>query len=233
MLHSGTAILLEQLSPSPFGPAVERDGKLIPMFLRQSDLDGACGAHCVLMILVALGKLTRDQVTSLGETLPCHASRKAWSWIRRDYFVGVDTVELCKLVHLFKTIVCCSATFAKGKRAARWAHSQLARGRFVVAGMEGDQQGFDHWALVVGYEQREAGGAGRFLLLDPASDTKRNLCWNSEYQLPIGGARGIFIDGWGKRRSVQLSGAVAIYPCNPTDATPLAMSPDSSRGQRS
>ena len=192
----------------PSGPAVLRDGRLEPIFLRQSDLDGACGAHCALMALIAMGYLKRSEVTSLGTKLPTPQAKRAWSWIQRDYFVGVDTSQLCSLIHVFNTGVRCSLTDAKGLRASRWINAHQREGRFVVIGVDSPGRAFDHWTLGIGYEVR--GSRRRLLLLDPASDSKPYRSWNAVFEEPANEGRGTFTDSSGSRYFARLSGAVAL-----------------------
>lgn len=204
-----SVVLVGGLISTASGPAVRCHDGVVPVFLRQSDLDGACGPHCALMALIALGQVTREEVTSVGAKLMSHPLKRAWSWIMRDYFVGLDTAELVKLVRLFNGALGYGFTEARGARAARWVTEQLDDGSFVIIGIETARNHYDHWALAIGYVPAEL-DKYRFLLLDPASDAPKAECWNAVFEMAAGGHYGIFEDGWGKRFAAELSGAVAI-----------------------
>ena len=60
--------------------------------LRQSDIDGACGAHCLFMALMILGVLKRGQTQGMAKARG--PARSMWHRVERSYFVGTAVGEL-------------------------------------------------------------------------------------------------------------------------------------------
>ncbi len=80
---------------------VNRDGPYAhryPLHLRQGDLDGACGQHCVLMALTLLGIVTRPQLDNLTQPRSKKLS-SFWDKAEPNYFVGTGAEDLKATLH--------------------------------------------------------------------------------------------------------------------------------------
>jgi len=141
-----------QISISARGPVVRNK----PLHLRQSDLDGACGPHCVLMSLVILGLTKHRQVQEFSDTTDKKLS-KVWEKALEYYFFGLRPqrtawpvcalqgkthLALAKRDYLHKAVEC------------------LSQGGICILGLS--NKNMDHWVLAVGLSYRTDGQADGF-----------------------------------------------------------------------
>ncbi len=187
-----------------------------PIFLRQGDLDGACGFYCLLMALIALGIFRRREVLEL-ETSRKHAClARIKTNARMYYFSGAGTRTLKKLLAPLNDTLDVSIINGQDNKVRDFALDHLAHGRFVVLGLENFREHLAHWALAVG-----VGGAkrcnrfkpARILLIDPDVERPRKTPWNSAIDLephaPYGRLRRV-CETDGKKWLARFDGAVAI-----------------------
>ena len=204
-----SVVLIGGLASSARGPVIQRSSDITPVFTRQGELPGGPGSHCIVMALLALGEISRADVSAYHAGARGYLAGRTWSWLARDYLVGADTPDLRSLATFVSGNLRCSFTFAKGSRGIRWISRYLSDGCFVVVGIESKANFLDHWALAVGQAQARD-GATCLLLLDPCSSAPTERCWNGVLRLPSGSQSPIYRDENSKRMRVTVSGAVAI-----------------------
>lgn len=129
-----------QISISARGPVVRNK----PLHLRQSDLDGACGPHYVLMSLVILGLTKYRQVQKFSDTTDKKLS-KVWEKALEYYFSGCGPKELLGLYAPYKERL--TWRFAK-KDYLHKAVECLSQGGICILGLS--NKDMDHWVLAVG-----------------------------------------------------------------------------------
>ena len=164
--------LTPRLVPGRNGPKRRGRGRIPdePIFLRQGDLDGACGYYCLLMALIALGLFRRSEVLDLDVRKPVKALARIRASARPHYFSGTGTKTLQKLLSPVKDALQVGITNGKDNKVRDFVVEHLARGDFVVLGMENVRQELAHWVLAVGMSGTRTRGEfkpTRFLLLDP------------------------------------------------------------------
>ena len=168
------------------------------------------------MALIALGIFERREVLDLENSRKrgCLARIKARA--RMYYFSGAGTMTLKKLLAPLKKTLDVSIINGQGNKVRNFALEQLARGRFVVLGLENFREHLAHWALAVGVNGsrgRHDFKAARILLIDPDVERPRRRRWNSaidvEPHVPRGRLRRV-CETDGKKWLARLDGAVAI-----------------------
>ena len=193
------------------GPMVE--GRRLPqaVYFRQGDLDSACGQHCVLMALIALGIFDRRKLI-LSLPRRATAAGRLWSRYVDWYFKGTEASDLAEAIgeaglHV-RTEVCEGAAH----RVSAFAVRHLRRGRPVVVGVFGPS--LDHFVLTVGVE---GVWNGRFtptalLAIDPWKDAPVISVWNARIELPRGRSRLRSIRFINRtERLVAIGSAVALW----------------------
>lgn len=158
---------------------IRREGPYVngyPLHLRQGDLDGACGQHCVLMALTLLGITSRFQVENLskarGKTLSA-----LWNKAERNYFAGTSGEELKETLQPFSKLI-----KLKLLRRSCIAHTLESLNDGGIAILKIDSPFISHWVLAIG-----TGGLANnidykpqwLLLLDPGFDAVRLSPWNA------------------------------------------------------
>lgn len=153
------------------GPVV--DGHLL--HLQQSDLDGACGLHCLLMALMLFGVVRRadlDDVTRLQKG----RLRKLWRRSQDSYFAGSRARQLQKLLAPYRRKIHCRI---RKRRCAKRALAALAEGGACIFGISNKR--LSHWVLAVGTGGEEKSRGYRpdqLLILDPSYPPLPLLPWN-------------------------------------------------------
>ena len=199
------------------GPAVSMRGRRgpQPIHLRQGQIDGACGPHCVLMALMALRVVRRGWVIDWPATAP-HAVKTALRLTSKWYFSGTDVRNLAQLLKPLHRSVTTRVSKASHSAVIPFILENLAEERLVVVGVKNGANRLDHWTLVVGVagvQKREHFTPQHFLLLDPSEDPLPFLQWNSTLTVtahqPRSRAR-LWRERDGKSMNVTLHHALAI-----------------------
>ena len=154
------------------GPVVDRDF----LHLQQSDLDGACGLHCVLMALMVFGLVDRDELDDVTK-LEKKRLRKLWRRSQGSYFSGSHARQLRKLLEPYREKI---DSRVHKRRCIRKTLPVLEDGGLAILGISNRRLG--HWILAVG-----TGGKGKkgridppdqLLILDPSYPPLPLLPWN-------------------------------------------------------
>ncbi len=159
------------LRSSRLGPVIGAHS----VHLHQSDIDGACGAHCVLMALMILGVLKRSATRDLA-----HArgqARSLWRIAERRYFIGTGTRDLKSMAAPFRQDVTVKSF---RKNMVTKALAVLDESGVAIIGISNES--FSHWVLAIGTGGSETGSKNqpvRFLILDPGHPTIPLASWNA------------------------------------------------------
>lgn len=156
--------------------------------LRQSDLDGACGQHCLLMALQILGLASRETIINIDQTRS-RALKTLWQSSREHYFRGTHAAHITALTVPFARQLTVEEHF--GHEGAQRACSTLADGGLAMLGIR-YRYGGGHWLLAIGTEGQGDGQRyrpSRFLLIDPSYDPLPLTPWNGVLNIGNGRAR--------------------------------------------
>ena len=159
----------------------DREGPLVKkqlLHLRQGMLDMACGPHCVLMALMLMGEIQRDDLDEL-EALEAPlkpALTKMWKRTIDLYFTGSTSKQIQSLFTLYNANIK-SRLLRKEGRNGR-AIDCLERGGLCILGFHNND--FSHWVLVVGFSTHgKVEKSDKFLLLDSDAPTMPLTPWNA------------------------------------------------------
>ena len=164
----------KNLTASWEGPLVGKQ----PLHLRQGMLDMACGPHCVLMALMLMDELQRDDLDELdGYSAPRNpALTKLWKRSTDLYFSGSTSKQLQSLFIPY-TAAIKSRLLRKDGRNGRVIEC-LKQGGLCILGFHNDD--FSHWVLAVGFSTHgKLAKPDKFLLLDSDAPTLPLAPWNA------------------------------------------------------
>ena len=178
------------LSVSPNGPVtIAHDHNHDLVHLRQGEMDGACGPYCVVMTLIALGVMSREQAQSLDrfdgrtrlgrfrESLMCFGALVS---------EGTDDFDVSWLVDIFRRVGVTAEPVeiaARRKKTIRNIADAIDELKIPIVGVDWED-GSGHWLLVIGYQGYQANDEEELqithlLCLDPTSDAPRVSLWNA------------------------------------------------------
>jgi hypothetical protein len=185
------------------GALVEPHGGYGTTHLRQSDVDGACGPHCVFMALVALGAVSRSWMTH-GKGKRERSPRAAmWRLAAPMFMTGTEAADLAAMLKPLRSRVAVEVCLRGDGLAVKFAIQALLEQKLVVLGLHNWSIGLDHWVLGVGLQGSEATPfqPQRLLLLDPGVEALPLAQWNAVLWVER-------VDGRRSRRLQQRDGAV-------------------------
>lgn len=178
------------LSVSPDGPlTIAHPHSHDLVHLRQGEMDGACGPYCVVMTLVALGVMSREQARSLdrfdGRT---RLGRFRESLMAFGALVseGTDDFDVSWLVDIFRRVGVTTEVLevaSRRKKTIRNIADAVDDLKIPIVGVEWEG-GSGHWVLVIGYQGYQADEEDELqithlLCLDPGSEAPRASLWNA------------------------------------------------------
>lgn len=179
------------LSVSPNGPVTCAHPHAHDyIHLRQGEMDGACGPYCVVMTLIALGVMSRDQARSLdsfdGRTRlgPFRENLMAFGALVTE---GTDDFDVSWLVDVFKhagVVTTVLDVAPRRKTTIRNIADAVDNRKIPIVGVEWACRQAGHWLLVIGYQGYMANDDDELqithlLCLDPTSDAPRVSLWNT------------------------------------------------------
>lgn len=153
-----------------------------PLHLQQSDLDGACGHHSMLMALMILGLVQRKEL-GLSKAKRKNALGSFWRSASPYYFKGSDPHRLASFLKPYQDHVSCTVI---NKHPANDVAATLYVNGLCIVGIQNPALSLDHWALAVGIGKREGKTEEKLLLLDPAIPPLPMLPWNATITLNAG-----------------------------------------------
>jgi hypothetical protein len=154
------------------GPMVGR----VPLHIQQSAIDGACGHHCTLMALMALGVLKRADLGSLPRARSKSLSHM-WRMTATNYFVGTTASDLQYMLAHYETII---ETRIRRKNQIAQVLDVLMNSGVAIVGIR--NASMDHWVLAAGVGGVEAAGdidPRSLLILDPGHGALSLAAWNA------------------------------------------------------
>jgi hypothetical protein len=173
--------------------------KLQPVFLRQGDLDGACGPYAVSMLAIILGIKKRSDIEKLWDfySTPIDWRTRFGKWISANInsiFEGTGNEQIQALFNAiqdksvaYKTTIYSSSDELKGKVATGRKFFQIVRQQCEkelpsIIGLDWEGGGA-HWVVAVGYQSWENGQKGdenfeSILVLDPGASFDSTSAWN-------------------------------------------------------
>lgn len=192
-MHFTTKVHRNLLATSR-GPAVRTTARPTPIHLRQSELDEACGQHCVFMALLTLRIASRAWLMGTGAK---GAGGRGLNSVWRDassHFMGGSTArDLAQLLKPLKSIVSTKVCSASHSALISFALEALSRDDLVIVGVANGKRALAHWLLAVGMAGLENPAGflpSHLLLLDPNEDPVPLMQWNATLETQPGRARG-------------------------------------------
>lgn len=179
-----------------------------PLHLRQSDLDGACGPHCMLMALMILGILKRGDL----EILPKAKSRsmsQLWWATERNFFSGTTTSELHCMIEPYEKQV--ETRVFRRNQFERMTET-IERNGIAVVCIYNDLM--SHWVLAVGvggsdYVEEDA-TTDNILILDPGHGSIPLAAWNATLNVRSDAQGRHIYDTRNSRSKVYVGQAIAL-----------------------
>lgn len=150
-----------------------------PLHLQQSDLDGACGQHCMMMALMILGLVQRKDL-GISKANRKNALGSFWRSALPYYFKGSKPHRLASFLTPYQDHVSCTVI---DKHPANDVAATLYGDGLCIVGIQNPALDLDHWALAVGIGKREGKTEEKLLLLDPAIPPLPMLPWNATITL--------------------------------------------------
>lgn len=206
--------------PIAYGP----DGAEQLVHLHQGDMDGACGPYALLMGLLSLGVVRRDDVTSWGAPNKRTSTGKLLARMNRAgstlFREGTGLNDLNELLRgLFPNDLVVTSFAGSGTECRDFVSAHALAGHPVVLGLHGTEVA--HWVLVVGLDCQleKVNGAKReicrFLVLDPSDPPSAVSPWNGIVDARGSGGQYPYrwwTDGQGGTTKVALDTAIALAP---------------------
>jgi hypothetical protein len=146
------------------------------LHLHQSDIDGACGPHCVLMGLLLLGGIQRKDLLRLPKPRS-RSLASLWRRTENTYFIGTTTRDLKAILHPFRDVI---ETHVCRKDHMERTLDTLRQSGLAIINIESATM--NHWVLaigIVGVENRAGFQVSRLLILDPSHGPIPLAAWNA------------------------------------------------------
>lgn len=200
------------------GPAAENSrGEEQAVHLMQGDLDGACGPYCLLMALLTLGIVDRDNLLDWD----LRGSRRGLAKLLQlteqygpFFHNGTNLDDLKELVQRsFGRELGVSVHNGSGTEIRKFVVDNIEENHPVVLGI--DFPDGAHWVLVIGLEHavddEGTQTLSRFLVLDPKDPAPKVSAWNGV--IDARGSGGPYPYTWwtGEDRKVKFSAAMAVW----------------------
>ena len=150
--------------------------------LHQSDLDGACGAHCVSQALLVLGVLKRQELNDISDARG--AAKSMWRVAKRKYFVGAGMGELQSMLLPFDEEI---EARAYRKHGIVRTLDVLAESGVAILAIS--SQRFNHWVLAIGvsgFKPDSDSLPSKLLILDPGHNPVPLAPWNATLKVQGG-----------------------------------------------
>ena len=161
--------------------AAKREAPM-PVHFSQSDLDGACGVHCVASVLVILG-LAKSHALTLSSRRKYGVPADLWRAFADCWFSGCSPLDLADRLDGTELPLQTEVVTADMGDVERFAVSELSRGELVMVGFTSVLNRLtNHWALGVGSEGVQTGQRAvvdSLLLLDPGESEPVFRCFNA------------------------------------------------------
>ena len=162
---------------------VARGSQDVPLHVRQSDWDGACGTYCAAMALALLGRIS--DVAVLSDRRKGVAAR-LWQAARKYYFDGITAKELAAMIESLETDLHVSYYSGSHQKCLPLVQDQLAAGQLAIISWRSKNGNDHHWVLAVGIEGVQDGRSftpETILVLDPGAEEPQLCGYNGRLRL--------------------------------------------------
>ena len=157
------------------------------VFFKQSDIDGACGLHCLAMVCVILNLAKSHALTQMASRrygVPSEVFREFGDDI---YFTGVEPNDFVARVSRLNLPLRLSARYKNDPRLDSFAIENLRLGELVMLAFKSVKNlRTRHWALAVASSGIYAGRqtvTDTLYLLDPSADEPRFTLFNARLKI--------------------------------------------------
>ena len=150
--------------------------------LHQSDIDGACGAHCVMTALLILGVLKRQELSEISDARG--PAKSMWRVAKRKYFVGAGVGELQSMLLPFDEEI---EVRAYRKHSIVRTLDVLAESGVAILSISNHR--FNHWVLAIGvsgFKRDSDSLPSKLLILDPGHNPVPLAPWNATLKVQGG-----------------------------------------------
>ena len=150
--------------------------------LHQSDIDGACGAHCAMTALLILGVLSRQELSEITDARG--PAKSMWRVAKRKYFVGAGIGELQSMLLPFDEEI---EARAYRKHGIFRTLDVLAESGVAILSISNNR--FSHWVLAIGVSGFKPGSDSlpcKLLILDPGHNPVPLAPWNATLKVQGG-----------------------------------------------
>lgn len=154
---------------------------------KQGDLDGACGAYSLSMVLNILGVFEADELLT-----PTHKQNKRteeWRLIKALnqwglYQDGLKSSDIRNILKKYysEVVSVFVPRIEKGEKISEQIKYWIDQNVPVILRINYNSED-GHWIVVVGYALDENGNYTSILTLDPGADTPRYCLWNGILEL--------------------------------------------------
>jgi len=205
--------IIDNLETTNQGPESPYDMGFQEIFLNQGSIDGACGPYSLLMGLLTLGLIDRNEVvnfvydarTKLGKLM--NDLNKNYHSLFKN---GTDLDDLENIIsRSFGNDVNIETETGKNKEVINFVVKQLNNNNPVIIGVNGIDCA--HWMLAVGYEKSNVTDQKRLLLLDPSGEKPVVSSWNSIVNLDVNQKGKYPYYWWTEEIYIQFDQALSIY----------------------
>jgi hypothetical protein len=150
---------------------------------KQGDLDGACGAYSISMVLNILGVFEADNLYSDSDSEKVDNRKAEWKLINALneqglYRDGLDSSDIQEILSdNYSKYVTTQCAIKKEHDLVELATAWLDRNNPVIIHISYDNNS-SHWIVVVGYTIDEYNNVCALLTLDPGNDSPTYCLWN-------------------------------------------------------
>lgn len=153
---------------------------------RQGDLDGACGAYSIAMVLNIIGVFEADEIYSNSDKSDNRfAERRLIKALNEQglYRDGLNSDDIQEILYKNYSKYVYIQTFTKEEDdISEIIKDNLNENAPVILRLGFDKQN-GHWVVVIGYETNELGDIIAFLTLDPSVSSPTFSLWNGVLNL--------------------------------------------------
>ena len=160
-------------------------------YMRQSDLDGACGTHVLAMVLVIFHLAKASALHDMSRR-KYGVAAQVWAAFQHTYFTGIHATEWVELVNSLKLPLQLTAKHGVKDNADGHAVDWLMKGDLVALAFASvKHQRTKHWTLAVGVEGSVVNKAHQpdtILMLDSGSGEPSFAAYNARLRMPKTGS---------------------------------------------
>jgi hypothetical protein len=157
------------------------------VFFQQSELDGACGIHCLCMALVILGLAKGYALTEMSRRTH-GVPAEVWREFSGLYFCGIEVEEFVERIRRLGLPIDVAFRTRSDASLDQFAVDNLMHGELVALAFKSvNNRRTNHWALGVGSEGSQIGRQSRtdtLLMLDPSATSPEFRVCNASLRLP-------------------------------------------------